>query len=129
MDKGMMDREPYFTTPIRYLEKSDLTPVLKGLIQASALPLRDVEIDFAQDSPASLPQDITGGSTTSGVVPERDEVGQVAFDVRSPNQHRDGGRRHYISLQRLPVPSRLRENNRSELPDSFRHRQRSTYSI
>ena len=50
VDKGMMDREPYFTTPIRYLEKSDLTPVLKGLIQASALPLRDVEIDFAQDS-------------------------------------------------------------------------------
>ena len=27
-----------------------MTPVLRELIQASALPLRDIEVDFAQDS-------------------------------------------------------------------------------
>ena len=55
--KGMMDREPNFSTPMRYLEKPALTPVLRTLIQGSALPLRDVEVDFAQDA--------SGFSTTS----------------------------------------------------------------
>lgn len=47
---GRMDREPSFSTPIRYFERPEVTPVLRNLIQLSALPLRDVEIDFAQDS-------------------------------------------------------------------------------
>ena len=47
---GRMSREPYFTTPIRYFERPDVTPVLRELIQRSALPLRDVEVDFAQDA-------------------------------------------------------------------------------
>ena len=47
---GMMAREPNFSTPMRYLEKPDLTPVLRTLIQGSSLPLRDVEVDFAQDA-------------------------------------------------------------------------------
>ena len=47
---GRMDKEPSFTTPIRYFEREDVTPVLRQLIQASALPLRDLEVDFAIDS-------------------------------------------------------------------------------
>ena len=47
---GRMGREPYFTTPIRYFERPEVTPVLRELIQRSALPLRDVEVDFAQDA-------------------------------------------------------------------------------
>ena len=54
---GMMEREPNFSTPMRYLEKPDLTPVLRTLIQGSALPLRGVEMAFAQDA--------SGFSTTS----------------------------------------------------------------
>ena len=47
---GRMDKEPSFSTPIRYFERPEVTPVLRSLIQLSALPLRDVELDFAQDS-------------------------------------------------------------------------------
>ena len=47
---GRMCREPSFSTPIRYFERPEVTPVLRELIQLSALPLRDLEINFAQDS-------------------------------------------------------------------------------
>ena len=47
---GRMSREPSFSTPIRYFERPEVTPVLRELIQLSALPLRDLEVDFAQDS-------------------------------------------------------------------------------
>ncbi len=47
---GRMQAEPYFTTPIRYFERAEMTPVLRDLIVASALPLRGVEVDFAIDS-------------------------------------------------------------------------------
>ena len=47
---GRMCSEPSFSTPIRYFERPEVTPVLRGLIQLSALPLRDLEVDFAQDS-------------------------------------------------------------------------------
>ena len=47
---GRMGKEPSFSTPIRYFEREDVTPVLRQLIQASALPLRGAELDFAIDS-------------------------------------------------------------------------------
>ena len=47
---GRMGKEPSFSTPIRYFERPEVTPVLRQLIQMSALPLRDIEVDFAQDS-------------------------------------------------------------------------------
>ena len=47
---GRMGKAPSFSTPIRYFEREDVTPVLRQLIQASALPLRDLEVDFAIDS-------------------------------------------------------------------------------
>jgi transposase len=47
---GRMCKEPSFSTPIRYFERPEVTPVLRQLIQQSALPLRDLEVDFAQDS-------------------------------------------------------------------------------
>ena len=47
---GRMSKEPSFSTPIRYFERPEVTPVLRDLIQRSALPLRDIEVDFAQDS-------------------------------------------------------------------------------
>ena len=47
---GMLDKMPSFTSVSRYLENPALTPVLKSLIEQSALPLKAVETDFAVDS-------------------------------------------------------------------------------
>ena len=48
--RGRMCAEPSYSTPIRYFEREEMTPILRGLIQQSALPLRDVETCFAIDS-------------------------------------------------------------------------------
>ena len=48
--KGLMDCVPSCTSVFRYMEDAALTPLLKSLIQQSALPLREVEHDFALDS-------------------------------------------------------------------------------
>ena len=47
---GRMGVEPSFSTPIRYFENPAVTPVLRELIQRSALPLQDIEVYFAIDS-------------------------------------------------------------------------------
>ena len=47
---GLMAKVPSFASVLRYLEKPELTPVLKSLIEQSALPLKAVECDFAVDS-------------------------------------------------------------------------------
>ncbi len=47
---GQLDKTPSFTSLFRYLEKAELTPLLKSLIEQSALPLKDVEVYFAPDS-------------------------------------------------------------------------------
>ncbi|MCY4364714.1 MAG: transposase [Chloroflexi bacterium] len=49
-EKGQMDRAPSSTSIWRYLEKPELTPILKSLVEQSALPLKDLEDDFAADS-------------------------------------------------------------------------------
>lgn len=48
--KGLLDKAPSFTSTFRYLENPKLTPLLKGLIEQSAMPLCNVESDFAVDS-------------------------------------------------------------------------------
>jgi len=48
--KGFMDKAPSFTSGFRYLENAELTPLLKSLIEQSAMPLKSVETDFAVDS-------------------------------------------------------------------------------
>ena len=47
---GLMDKAPSFTSTFRYLENSDLTPLLKSLIEQSSMPLSAIETDFAVDS-------------------------------------------------------------------------------
>ncbi len=47
---GQLDKTPSFTSIFRYLEKPELAPLLKSLIEQSALPLKGVESDFAADS-------------------------------------------------------------------------------
>ena len=47
---GLVTKAPHYNSAFRYLESGDLTPLLKGLIEQSAAPLRVVESDFAVDS-------------------------------------------------------------------------------
>lgn len=48
--KGLLTKAPSFTSTFRYLESPDVTPILKGLIERSALPMQSLETDFAADS-------------------------------------------------------------------------------
>jgi hypothetical protein len=48
--KGLTDQDPHFNSVLRYLRSPEMTPVLKGLVELSALPLKGVESDFAADS-------------------------------------------------------------------------------
>ena len=50
VEEGLMGVEPSTSATIRMFGRADVTPVLEGLIQTSALPLRDIEQDFAIDS-------------------------------------------------------------------------------
>ena len=50
VSSGRMCKEPSYSTPIHYFGLPEMTPILRALIQHSALPLRDVEVDFAIDS-------------------------------------------------------------------------------
>ena len=48
--KELVGKAPSFASNARYLEKPELTPLLKTLIEQSASPLRAIETDFAVDS-------------------------------------------------------------------------------
>ena len=47
---GLLSTCPSFSTAFRYMENPAVTPILKSLIEQSALPLRAVESDFAADA-------------------------------------------------------------------------------
>lgn len=47
---GHLGKTPSSTSITRYLEKAELTPLLERLIEESALPMRELEVDFAADS-------------------------------------------------------------------------------
>ena len=47
---GLLVKCPSFTSTFRYMEDPTLTPLLRLLIEQSALPLKSVECDFAIDS-------------------------------------------------------------------------------
>jgi transposase len=49
-DRGIVGSAPAYNTVFDYLDREDLTPVLKRLIQESAAPLAAVESQFAIDS-------------------------------------------------------------------------------
>ena len=47
---GQLEKTPSFTSLHRYLRKPELTPLLESMVVQSALPLKDLEVDFAADS-------------------------------------------------------------------------------
>ena len=48
--KGYLSKKPHFNTILNYYKERALTDVLKYLIQHSAHPLKELELDFAVDS-------------------------------------------------------------------------------
>jgi transposase len=48
--KGYLSKAAHYNSISRYLENPTLTPLLKQLIEASSLPLKAIESDFAVDS-------------------------------------------------------------------------------
>lgn len=48
--RGLMDKAPSFASVFRYMDKPELTPLLKMLIRRSAQPLSAIETDMAVDS-------------------------------------------------------------------------------
>ncbi len=49
-DKALVDKAASFTTLFRYLEKPEVTPLLKALIEEAATPLKGLETSFSVDS-------------------------------------------------------------------------------
>ena len=89
---GQLDKTPSFTSVFRYLETPELTPLLKSLIEQSALPLKGVETDFAADS--------SGFSTSVydrwfdhkwGKEKEGSPLDQGSYNDRREDQYRDSG--------------------------------------
>lgn len=48
--KGLVDHAPHYNSIFNYLGKPEITPLLKTLIDESAIPLREVETKFAVDA-------------------------------------------------------------------------------
>jgi transposase len=48
--KGLTTQDPHFNSVLRYLRDPEMTPVLRNLVELSALPLKGAETDFAVDS-------------------------------------------------------------------------------
>jgi hypothetical protein len=48
--KGHITSAPHYNSMFKYLENPTLTPILKALVEESAVPLKAVEADFAVDS-------------------------------------------------------------------------------
>ena len=48
--RQLITKSPSFASTFNYLENPELTPLLKSLIEQSAIPLKTVEFDFAVDS-------------------------------------------------------------------------------
>jgi transposase len=48
--KGYISKKPHFNTVLNYYKDDSITPILKYLIEQSATPMKDVELDFTVDS-------------------------------------------------------------------------------
>jgi len=49
-EKGYITKVPHYNSIFNYLQKEELTQILKRLIEISALPLKSIETNFAVDS-------------------------------------------------------------------------------
>lgn len=49
-ERGYIRHCPHFNTVLGVFDKEETTPILRGMIEQSSLPLRAIEVDFAIDS-------------------------------------------------------------------------------
>lgn len=49
-ERGQIDHAPHFNAPSKMFNRADITPILHELVRLSALPVVDLETDFAIDS-------------------------------------------------------------------------------
>jgi len=49
-DDGLIGSVPSYNSVLRYMQSPEMTPILSGLVELSALPLQAIEKDFAVDS-------------------------------------------------------------------------------
>ncbi len=49
-EKGLVSSNPHYNSIFHYLEKKELTPILKSLIEESSLPLQSIETNFSVDA-------------------------------------------------------------------------------
>ena len=49
-ERGLIDSSPCFNSVTGYISDPDMTPIIKELVYQSALPLRDLETQFAADA-------------------------------------------------------------------------------
>ena len=49
-EMGLIDQVPHYNVLLKYFNSKEFSPIIQKLIQLSALPLREVEKDFAVDS-------------------------------------------------------------------------------
>ncbi|MCL5089964.1 MAG: transposase [Candidatus Marsarchaeota archaeon] len=49
-NNGYIDNTPCYSLVGKFMERSDITPILYSLVEKSALPLKDIEDKFATDS-------------------------------------------------------------------------------
>jgi SWIM zinc finger len=106
--KGLTDEDPHFNSVLRYLRSEEMTPVLRALVDLTALPLKGVETDFAVDS--------TGFSTSRyerwydhkwGQGADPSGVDQAARHDRSADErgHRGRSERRTLSRHQLFPPA------------------------
>lgn len=49
-ERGLVSSQPHYNTVFNHLEKPEMTPVLKSLIEQSAMPLKSIESSFSVDA-------------------------------------------------------------------------------
>jgi transposase len=49
-ERGFISRLPHFNSVLNVFDNADVTPILKGMVETAALPLREIETIFATDS-------------------------------------------------------------------------------
>jgi transposase len=93
--KGLTAQDPHFNSVLRYLRDPEMTPILRSLVELSALPLKGVESDFAADS--------TGFSTCRFVRWFDHKWGSEASQAHKNSQHREWIKLHAMTGVRTNI--------------------------
>ena len=113
---GHMVKSPSFSSLHRYMENPEVTPVLRDLIRASALPVAPIETTFAVDS-SGFASSVYDRWFDHKWKPrdQRCQVGEGAYHVRNPDKRGNGRGRHGNSICGLSLLEALCGGHGGEL--------------